>query len=188
MQNGTFITYYLPYRDNDTAISPKEQAKRILANAKALIEEGTKGVAITYSANYGQTRKINKTYTAGDCKTGTDGLNQAGVMKAMETLLEQETFRELKCKVRIAPVTTMNALADPVNPWNEGVLLHLVEKDLKNIQKLLDAGWDVLGWQNQDTIDNSAHPYAVGGGVATLPKGVSEKIQNTLISFSKTYV
>ena len=52
----------------------------------------------------------------------------------------------------------------------------------------LDKGWYVLGWQNQGTVNDPMHPYAVGGGIATLPAAVSDKIQQTLIGFSKTYL
>ena len=49
------------------------------------------------------------------------------------------------------------------------------------------AGWDVLGWQNQQTVNNPQHPYAIGGGVARLPPAVDDKIQKTLMEFAKNY-
>ncbi len=68
--------------------------------------------------------------------------------------------------------------------WNEQLHLSLVEKDLKHIESLLKKEWAILGWQNQKTVDDIDKPYAIGGGIATLPEEVSKKIQNTLKTFS----
>lgn len=186
MQNGQFINFYLPYSNDGVMVSPGQQAQQIIDKAKVLIACGATGVAITYSANYGQTRTIEQVYDSGGWDTQTSGANQAMVMYEMEALMGSAD-QDLQGKLRIAPITTMNAYENPVNPWDEGVLLNIVVTDLNRIQDYLTHGWVVLGWQNQGTVNDPAHPYAVGGGVATLPPLVSDKIQQTLINYSQTY-
>jgi len=186
MPTGQFISFYLPYRQNGAYIPPDSQAQAILTKAQTLVDKGAPGVAITYSANYGQTREIIKVYAAGGWYTGTDGANQAAVMCEMEQLMSSP-YTALQHKMRIAPITTMNAYADPVTPWNETVLADIVTADLARIETYLQNGWCVLGWQNQDTVNNTGHPYAVGGGIAQLPPAVAVKIQATLMGYAKTY-
>jgi hypothetical protein len=188
MSTGVFINFNLPYLKGGVYVSDLEQADIILKEATNLISKGAKGLAITYSANYGQTRKIEQVYSKGGWNTQTTGGNQAAVMACMESLLGSK-YQALQGKMRIAPITTMNAYPgdNPINPWNENVLMNIVIKDLERIKTYLDGNWDVLGWQNQGTVGNPKHPYAVGGGIATLPQAVSDKIQNTLIGYAKTY-
>jgi hypothetical protein len=65
--------------------------------------------------------------------------------------------------------------------------LEVAREDLREIQALLDAGWRVLGWQNQRTVGTD-RPYAVGGGVAgALPPELAETIQSTLGDFARRY-
>ena len=105
-------------------------------------------------------------------------------MSAMESLLDNE-YKELQGRMRIVPITTMNAYDDLVKPWNDSVLMGIVTTDLDRIKIYLEGGWDVLGWQNQNTVDDPEHQYAIGGGIVKLPEAVSEKIQKTLIEYSK---
>lgn len=186
MPSGSFIPFRLPYFENGAPVPAAAQAERILQQAGELIAKGAAGVGITYSANYGQTRKIAGTYASGGWNTRTGGANQAEVMQNMEALLETP-FIALRGKVHILPITTMNAYTDPLDPWNENVHMRIVSADLDRIQAYLDRGWDVLGWQNQQTVNDPAHPFAVGGGVAQLPTAVSDKIQQTLIGFAQRY-
>ncbi len=186
MKKGEFINFYLPYARDYVYITSKAQAQSILEKARELVKTDITGVAITYSANYGQTREIAKTYAQGNWNTQTGGANQAEVIHNMENLLDQ-TYSDLQHKMRIAPITTMNAYTNPLDPWNDKVLMGLVEEDLKKIKDLLDGGWAVLGWQNQETLNNQEHPYAVGGGVAALPRAVSKKIQQTLKKYAEAY-
>ena len=174
MSKGHFIPCFISFETFEA------QAESILKQAKDLIQAGAKGVAITYSANYGQTREIEKVYFRGDWETRTSGANQASVMKAMELLLGTK-FQELQGKMHIAPITTMNAYDDPVDEWNDDVHMGIVITDLDRIAIYLEGGWDVLGWQNPNTTANPLHPYAVGGGVATkMPEAVSDTIsENT---------
>jgi len=79
----------------------------------------------------------------------------------------------------------MNAYTDPVDHWNADVLYGLVQSDLDRIENNLATGWDVLGWQNQDTVDNGDSPYAVGGGVAKLPHFIQTEIQSRLKKFAQ---
>lgn len=184
---GAFISFNLPYVDDDgNLVSPEAQAETILSQVTPLMMHGFAGVAITYSANYGQTRMIEQTYFMGGWNTQTNGANQAEVMASMETLLGTSQYQAFQGKMRIVPITTLNAYTNPLSPWNDDVLLGIVFTDLERIKIYLDAGWAVLGWQNQHTV-NTATPYAVGGGVVQLPQTVSETIQSTLINYADNY-
>lgn len=180
--NGKFINFELDY----SKLTSQQQAEKILKKAMNLITENHKGVAITYSANYGQTRNIEKTYFAGKWNTKTAGANQAEVISQLESLLQTD-YETLQGTMHILPITTMNAYSQPASPWNDEIQMGIVITDLDRIHYYLEDGWCVLGWQNQKTITNAEHPYAVGGGVAQLPTAVSKKIQSTLIAFSQTY-
>jgi hypothetical protein len=186
MSTGAFINFNLPYSSGGIALSPDSQAEAILNEAAMRISQGAIGVAITYSANYGQTRTIRQAYFAGGWNTHTSGANQAAVMSCMESLLAGK-YQTLQGKMRIAPITTMNAYSNPVMPWNDDVLMGIAITDLDRIDAYLNAGWTVLGWQNQGTINNPGHPYAIGGGIAALPMAVSDKIQHTLIAYSRAF-
>lgn len=179
---GMFVNLNLDYQ----ALSSEQQAENILNRAAELVGNKAKGVAITYSANYGQTRKIQQVYFAGGWNTETNGANQAAVIHAMESLLAG-TYKHLQGKMRIVPITTMNAYDNSVAFWNQDVLMGIVITDLDRIQFYLEDGWYILGWQNQKTVNDQFHPYAVGGGIANLSDLVSSKIQKTLISYANKY-
>jgi len=172
---GQFISFYLPYSSRPGG--SLSQAQAIANEAKALIEKGTPGVAITYSANYGQTVEIHKAYDAGDWNTHTSGLNQADVMREMETLLGS-TETALEGRLQIAPITTMTYT-------DYGGHLHdeVIESDLAYIKSLLDKGWVVLGWQNQDSIPK----YAVGGKISKMTSEQKTRIQTALSKLSVAY-
>jgi len=186
MKKGKFLKFYLPWKKDNQIISSTDQATSILNEAKELIANGSLGVLITYSANYGQTRDINKIYNSGEWLTGISGAHQAQVMAEMERLMGNE-FLDIQTKVRIGPITTMNAYVDPVDPFNEFVLASLSFKDLENLRQMLEQGWDVLGWQNQETVGNDSAPFAVGEGVATLPPEVTSIIQSMLKAYARVY-
>jgi len=186
MSTGKFINFDLPYAKNGVTVPAGKQAEQICTEAQSLLGQGAAGVAITYSANYDQTQTINKVYADGGWDTGTNGANQAAVMYAMEQLMGS-TYSNLQGKLHIAPITTMNGYVNPLIPWNDTVLMGLVKIDLAAIEKYITDGWDMLGWQNQKTVNNPTHPYAIGGGIATLPANVSAEIQSTLIGYSKKY-
>lgn len=174
---GHVVDFYLSYAGK----SSDEQARAILAEARTRLEAGAPGVAITYSANYGQTETIHRTYASGGWNTGTGGANQADVMRAMERLLGGEAS-DLQGRVRIAPITTI------YSPTVAG-LTHadVIATDLDRIEGLLEDGWDVLGWQNQD----SAPGYAIGGkgGVAgaAYPPELSAVVQERLRALAAAY-
>lgn len=186
MRTGKFISFVVPFLKDGRSVPAQSQADAILQKCRELISDGSQGVAITYSANYGQTREIEKVYFAGGWETKTDGANQAAVMSSMESLLASRDSA-LQGKMRILPITTMNAYDSPVVPWNDDVLMGIVTTDLDRIQRYLEGGWDVLGWQNQNTVNHPQHPYAIGGGVAKLPQAVAAKIQTTLMHYAKQY-
>ena len=178
---GKFINFCLDY----SKLSSQQQAEKILKKADELVGNASKGVAITYSANYGQTRKIQQVYLAGGWHTQTNGSNQAQVMHAMESLLA-DTYQHLQGKLRIVPITTMNAYENPVEPWNNGVHMGIVITDLDRIWAYLENGWSILGWQHQKTVNSTTHPYAVGGGIANVPESISQNIQKTLMGYANT--
>ena len=175
---GRFIDFYLPYKDESrNNISASKQALAIIDAAQKLISEGSPGIAITYSANYGQTMAIHQTYESGKWNTNTSGANQAAVMQAMETLMGDE-YSSLQGHLEIAPITTMTYS-------NYGGLTHrkVVESDLEYIKSLLDKGWDILGWQN----NSSKSHYSIGGGIANLPQDIDTLIQTTLAQYAVDY-
>ncbi|WP_299684659.1 hypothetical protein [uncultured Dokdonia sp.] len=186
---GHFVKFLLPYKDDHgNMISSDSQAFSVIEEAKKRIKAGAKGVAITYSANYGQTLEIHKTYNAGDWNTHTAGANQAGVMTAMENFMGT-TETALQGTLQIAPITTMSYES---NGYGDYTHKEVVEADLKHIKSLLDQGWDVLGWVNQDTDPE----YAVGGGVAKsldqygkpyFPKELSDLVQQTFKKYTADY-
>lgn len=190
MSKGKFINFLLDFKKD----TEEEQANKILLKCRERIQDGAEGVGITYSANYGQTRDIEEAYSAGEWNTQTSGDHQAKVMMCMESLLGSK-YTDLQGKMHILPITTMNAYVDPLDPWNEDVQLEVVTADLNRIKDYLERGWDVLGWQNQKTVNRKSRPYAVGEGVAsTLPskdkvseKILSENVQNTLIEYASAY-
>ncbi len=116
MMTGVFINFNVPYSKDGVSVLPQNQAEDILKKANDLVINGAKGVAITYSANYGQTREIEKAYWLGDWNTQTNGANQAAVVNCMEFLLGRK-YSTLQGKMRILPITTMNAYNNPVNPF-----------------------------------------------------------------------
>ena len=183
---GVFIDFLLAYEENGRFISSQMQAQTIIDKAKALLANGAAGVAITYSANFGQTQKIAETYQIGAWNTETGGSNQADVMMAMENLLGS-TATELQGKLRIAPITTMT-----YTDYGGKTHAKVITDDLAAIKALLEQGWVILGWINQV----SAPDYAVGGGIANsldaqgmprFPKSLSDFVQMTLKGFSSNY-
>ncbi len=174
---GQFIDYYLPFIEQGKPLTAQEQATQILTKATKCIESGCTGVAITYSANYDQSIRINETYQNGQWQTHTNGANQAQVIFQMEELQENQ-FRNLQSKMRIAPITTLT-----YSTFGGKSHKQVVNDDLENIKRLLDHNWTVLGWINQI----SAPDYAVGGGIVQLPAELSSMIQKTLKEFSQRY-
>ena len=175
---GRFINFYLSYKDErGNYRSASDQAIAIITEAQKLIDLGSPGVAILYSANYGQTVTIHKTYKSGHWQTKISGSNQAKVMQAMEALMENQ-YSTLQRRLEIAPITTMT-----YSDYGGRTHRQVVESDLDHIKSLLDRGWDVLGWQNQSSIPG----YAIGGGIATLPKDIHTLIQTTLAQYATAY-
>lgn len=189
MKTGIFVNFNIPYSKGGKTVPSQSQAEEILKKAKELLDAGAKGVGIIYSANYGQTRKIEQVYFAGGWNTQTGGANQADVIREMESLLGTTPHQQLQGRMRIIPITTMNAYAGdgPIEDWNDDVLRGIVTTDLDRIKSYLEGDWYVLGWQNQKTVDDDKHPYAVGGGTTQLPPVVSDQVQNTLINYAKQY-
>lgn len=183
---GSFVNLNIPFLSDGQLISSEVQAVHILQTAKLYIGKGYKGAAITYSANYGQTRAIVHTYQSGEWRTGIDGANQASVMHAMEDLQNVVAYACLQGLVHIAAITTMNGGSPPTDPWNDDVWLKIIDTDLDRIRLYMDSGWVVFGWQNQNTVDDPASPYAIGGGVVSLPPAVSDHIQEGLMAFKNS--
>ncbi|WP_299734254.1 hypothetical protein [uncultured Endozoicomonas sp.] len=154
----------------------KTQAEKILQQAQTLLQNNPdlSGVAVTYSANHEQTLKIIDTYNKGNWFTGTNGANQADVMREMEKLLETGQFKHLQSKMRIAPITTMQH--DGSSATNDEFAI-----SLDNIKQLTNNNWHILGWQNQLTHRNTVAPFAIGGGVSkAMPADHQRQIQDHL--------
>jgi len=177
MRRGKFIPTLIPFVEYGRYVPAKEQACTIFHIAVRLLQEGAPGVAITYSANYGQTREICNTYESGGWRSNISGANQAEVMMALEDLLEID-YAHLRRKLRIAPITTLS-YDDFGGKAHEAV----VREDLDRIEAMLLEGWAVLGWMNQDTTPR----YAVGGGVVRLPEELDKMIQEGLAQLAKRY-
>jgi hypothetical protein len=175
---GQFIPLTMEYLrggrrpNHDTGLSAKQQAEAILQVADdAIAEMQAQGhdikVGITYSANGYQTSTIRAVYARGDWRTGTDGANQAEVMREMEKLL-QGPYRHLQGNVSILPITTMQYNGHPnwreASAQPESARSVVINNDLAAIEVFLNQGHIVLGWRNQDTRSGE---YAVGGGVAS---------------------
>lgn len=156
-----------------------QQAQAIIDKTRSLLAEGAAGVAIIYSANYSQTVAIHQVYTAGGWFTHTSGGNQATVMSEMERLMGLPENADVQMKLRIAPISTM-LYPNTYTPYQ------FVYLDLLNIKTgLLDQGWTVLGWQNQDTRPGE---YAIGGGIAgNMPDEIKTLIRNVLNLYEKQY-
>ena len=180
---GKFVPFMLHYKPQFNSkpgdLDSTQQAQAIIDKARALIEAGTAGVAISYSANYHQTVAIHQVYTGGGWFTHTSGSGQATVMAEMERLMGLPENKDIQLKLRIAPITTMSYPSD-LTPYQYVFL------DLVNIKiGLLDQGWTVLGWQNQDVAPGE---YAIGGNIAgKMPDDIRGLIQNVLQLYEKSY-
>jgi hypothetical protein len=109
-------------------------------------------------------------------------------MISMLSLLGTPTYDKLQGTMRIAPISTMPGGTKYASLFSkEDFHLGIVVSDLVRIKAYLDAGWDVLGWQNQKTVGDVKHPYAIGGGIASLPVVINNMIQNTLIDYHNDY-
>ncbi|MEO1027820.1 MAG: hypothetical protein AAFX02_02070 [Pseudomonadota bacterium] len=181
MSTGQFINFLLKYKSGTTpdGLDNPGQANAILTKAKALIDAGQVGVAIIYSANEGQTDALEKAYGAGLYSAHIGGANQAEVMHDMEGALGTDAWSELQLKMRIAPITTIPFTSDPAT---------IIASDLKRIEDYLKNGWAILGWQNQGTVGDPDHPYAIGGGVAAhLLPAIDQQIQDGLKKLAAAY-
>ena len=178
---GKFLNFLLDY----SQMSDDDQAKAILDKADQLIKAGSSGVSITYSANYGQTVLIEKTYMGGEWNTKTNGANQATVVHKMLLLMASAAYSHLQGKMRLAPITTMAGSTKyaPKISKDQSFHLGIIATDLMRIKNSLETGWSVLGWQNQKTVNRADHPYAVGGGVVKLSAPVDSMIQEGLMQF-----
>jgi hypothetical protein len=181
--SGNFIPFTLYYHDPKHPapgqLNNDQQAQAIVDEARKLILAGAPGVAITYSANYGQTLTIHQTYDSGGWNTHTNGGHQAEVMAAMELLMGLPENSDIQMKLRISPISTMSY--PPTYIPYQYVFL-----DLLNIKtQLLDQGWSVLGWRNQGT---PAGEYAIGGDIAgKMPDDVHTLIKNVLNLYELQY-
>lgn len=178
MMKGKFIPLLVPFQEDQKFIPAVKQAGKILNEAEKLINGNTcRKTGITYSANYDQTKTIQHTYASGKIITGISGANQAQVMFELERLLQTD-YKHLQGSFRIVPITTMT-YSDYDGFSHDAV----IRNDLNALEELLQNGWCIFGWMNQQT----APQFAVGGGIASLPNDLKELIQQTLTIFSETY-
>jgi hypothetical protein len=175
---GKFIPLLIPFQTNKQLVPAAEQALQILKAVDQLTKENScKYAGITYSSNYDQTKTIRLCYLNNKSITGINGANQAAVIHEIEKLLS-ENFLPLQGKFRVVPVTTMT-----YTNYDDLTLEAVIENDLKEMKNLLDEGYCIFGWMNQ----NTAPEYAIGGGIASLPDNLQKKIQETLKHYSEKY-
>lgn len=181
MASGYFHPFNIPYgshKPNDA----HWQAIQILDNVRALHDNG-KGyhqVGLTYSANQGQTEKIKKVYGQHQWNTETTGSNQAEVITQIEKLLAAD-YKDLQTVFRIIPITTIPTHSAATDADKA----KLIEIDLADTKKFLEAGNAVMGWQNQDSHPNK--PYAIGGGITQLSADNNHLVQTTLSGYASAY-
>lgn len=179
MELGHFIPFLVRFKDKSGALVPAEgQAMKVISKVREILKKGAQGVAILYSANYRQTQLIQETYASNQWKTGVNGSNQAAVVHCVEQLIDQ-SYKELQGKFRVAPITTMT-----YDHYDGLELKEVVVADLEKIRTLLDEGWYVLGWMNQETQPH----YAIGGGVSgVMDPDLKDMIQRALAEFAIEY-
>lgn len=181
MIKGVFIDFPLAFLENGNGgLSNGDQALTIEAAARLLVALGHPVVAITYSANEDQTKALVAAYAQNQYAAGINGLHQAEVMAAQEADLGTKTASDLQMKLRIAPITTILTSSTDQST--------VIQADLKRCKSQLDQGWAILGWQNQSSVKDTVHPYAIGGGVALgLPAAIVTEIQSGLINLRTDY-
>lgn len=176
---GVFVRFRLDFEQDKVEVPADGQALQILDRMNAPSFRSHPGCLITYSANENQTEAIAQTYAKGGWQTGTNGMNQAEVMAAMETLLGTPGWAHLQQRARIAPLTTIPTTSKDESAWKARI-----RQDLDLIENQLKDGWVVLGWINQ----KSDPEFAVGGGVAgALPAEMHRLIQDRLSAMAKDY-
>ena len=101
-------------------------------------------------------------------------------MKALEEQIEASD-RILAPLFRIAPITTMTYES---NGYDGRTQEAVVREDLAHIRSLLDEGWYILGWMNQET----QPAYAIGGGISgPMDSDLQDIIQRSLTEFAIEY-
>lgn len=175
---GKFIPLLIPFQNNKQHVPAEEQALKILKTVDQLTRGNScKYAGITYSSNYDQTKTIRLCYLNNKSITGINGANQAAVIHEIEKLLSKK-FVHLQGKFRVIPITTMT-----YTNYDDLTLEAVIKNDLKEMEKLLDEGYCIFGWMNQ----NTAPQYAIGGGIASLPENMQKLVQKTLKHYSETY-
>ena len=165
-----FIDIMVPYEDEKGEPIPSEiQAKVIIEKMRQILKENPtlKGCAIIYSANFDQLKQAVQTYKQNGSITGIRGMNQAGVINALEEKIQNED-KDLLGKMNVIPIPTC------LKPGGEHEVTDDMTKfSLQNTACYLGSGWAVLGWKNQSSGDQ----YAIGGGVCKLPQSQNDMIQ-----------
>ncbi|KEI70567.1 hypothetical protein GV64_07290 [Endozoicomonas elysicola] len=166
-------------------LSSRDQAGKILFRADEILKSHPElpGIAVTYSANHGQTMAVINCYNNKQWKTGISGSNQAEVMKEMEWLQRDGgRFQHLQHRVRIAPLSTMKYTSFNMK---KAVTDQELKVSLDYLDKLIADGWQVLGWQTPVSLKNKDAPFAVGGGVSSkvMPEAHKQLIQGKLIGY-----
>ncbi|WP_067583116.1 PP2C family serine/threonine-protein phosphatase [Endozoicomonas ascidiicola] len=175
---GCVIPFRLDYKGR-SATDAERQARCILDEAlRRLEDKNITGIGITYSANHEQTETILRTYKKGDWQTRTSGAHQADVMATMESLQASEAnYQPLRGRLRIVPISTCQQAGGAKEVTDQQFTMCI-----DNVEDLLKDGWQILGWQNQDSVRSQRHPFAIGGGVSTvMPQSHKDTIQNLLM-------
>lgn len=153
--NNTMQLFRVDYENNGASVSAKDQANKIIQEIEDRIQKGER-VAITYSANSGQSQQIRDGYQQNTFPL-LQGDNQARVF---EIIADHFRNHGKKHMVRILPISTLTYDAQQnKHPVTDDIF----NLEMRNIATHLGAGWSVLGLQNQKS---DPHELAVGGIIA----------------------
>lgn len=149
------------------------QAKCILDAALSEYQKHQHVVGISYSANASQTKAIYKAWAEGQSGAeAINGANQAAVIHRLSELLyNTDDYKVLQNGVfKIVPISTMDGFDAKTSDKELRTCLEVA-------RNVADNGC-LFVWVNQGA--TSTHPYAIGGGVANVPKARHQFIMATL--------
>lgn len=179
LKKGWIERLNITYQDKShpTSNGPKAQAQVIINRVLNLLRENPNvfQVGITYAANDEQSKALYEMYRLHGKLPDIYGNNQAAVMHELLKLLN-DSYQDLVPVIKIMPITTCIQGGGTLSPKPENVM-----EEIKRIEEFVKEGGVLLGWQNQNTVNNENHPFAIGGGVAqNFSDNLSEYVQTEL--------
>jgi hypothetical protein len=151
---NSIIEFVLDYEN-----IPSAEAQSIILCDYVLktLSQNNKKVAITYSANNKQAKKIYAAYEHGNVFTGCiSGKNQAASMSVLVSSVPED----LRLRFRVLPFATILQGGS-----DESVGNAMVVRDLTNLLRHLEEGWSVVVLTNPMKL-RSIGRYQIGGGKA----------------------